>query len=132
MQLCLHTANIHSRADVCSQQFAITAGLWHSDRMRLKLKTIRTERHLTIDQLADLTGISRAHISLLENGKRQPSADALQSFASALGVRVTELIDEGDMGDDLATIINVIAALDPDQRKAVLLDASSRLKKRGS
>jgi transcriptional regulator with XRE-family HTH domain len=99
--------------------------------MRLKLKTMRNERHLTIDQLADLTGISRSHISLLENGKRQPSADALQSFATALRVRVTELIDEGDMGDDLAAIINVITALEPDDRKAVLLDASSRLKKRG-
>lgn len=130
MTQCLHKANICASRDVYTQQFAMTAGVWHNERMKLKLKSMRSSRGLTIDQLADMTGISRSHISLLENGRRQPSADALQAFASAFGVRVTELIDEGDMGDDLQTIINIISALSPEDRQAVLREASSRLKRK--
>lgn len=55
MSQCLHTENIFSSADVYTQQFAITAGLWHNERMKLRLKSLRVERHLTIDQLADLS-----------------------------------------------------------------------------
>jgi transcriptional regulator with XRE-family HTH domain len=128
----LHEANFCASPELYTGQFAFSAGLWQNVRMKLRLKMLRKERHLTIDQLADISGISRAHISLLENGRRQPSSDALQSLASSLKVRVTELIDEGAVGDDLATLINIMGALSSEDRAAILRDAAARLPKRRS
>lgn len=110
----------------------MSAGLWHNERMKLNLKTMRTDRGLTIDQLADLSGISRGHISLLENGRRQPSADALQALASALNCRVTDLIDEGGQDPSLDALINVLSALTPEQREEILRRAAAMLPRRAS
>ena len=65
--------------------------------MRLKLKEIRKTRGLTLDQLADLSGLSKAFLSQLETGKRMPSADTLGVLAETFAVSITDLIDgEGD------------------------------------
>lgn len=132
MTISLHRANIGASRKVCPQQFAFACGIWQADRMKLKLKNLRLDRGLTIDQLADLSGISRGHISLLENGKRQPSADALQTLATSLRVRVTDMIDEGRLEPDLATLINVLSALDSDQREEILRHAAAMLPRRSS
>lgn len=128
----LHSVNILARPSVYTQQFAIADGICQTVSMKLKLKSLRSERKLTIEQLADLSGLSRGYISLLENGKRQPSAEALQSLAHVLRVRVTELIDEGDVGADLAALISIMSALPPEDRQEILREAASRLPRRAS
>lgn len=106
--------------------------------MKLKLKQVRKDRKLTIDQLADVTGISRGYISLLENGRRQPSSDALQTLATCLRVRVADLIDEGQTDssklpvDDVSTVLSIMADMTPDERKAAISDLMSRQRRNAS
>lgn len=132
MSQCLHDENISATRSVYTGQFAFAAGIWQSERMKLKLKSLRLDRGLTIDQLADLSGISRGYISLLENGRRQPSSDALQTLASSLRVRVTDLIDEGPENGDVTTIVNIMSALAPEDRQAIIREAAARLKRSAS
>lgn len=87
--------------------------------MRLRLKDVRTGRGLTIDQLADMSGLSRGMLSLLENDKRKPSARTLQQLADALKIKVADLIEDGaDAG--AGEVLDRWPSLSPDDRERVL------------
>ncbi|MFN4206274.1 MAG: helix-turn-helix domain-containing protein [Agrobacterium albertimagni] len=54
-----------------------------------RLKRLRLERGLTLDQLADLSGVSRAMISRIERSEASPTAALLARLCSALGVSLS-------------------------------------------
>lgn len=68
-----------------------------------RLHGARETRGLTLDQLATLAGLSKAHLSRLESGERQPSIGMLVDLASALGTRISTLLGEDIDGSPLAT-----------------------------
>jgi transcriptional regulator with XRE-family HTH domain len=68
-----------------------------------RLRSAREARGLTLDQLSASTGISKAHLSRLESGARQPSVGILVELAGALGTRVGTLLGEDADGAALAT-----------------------------
>jgi transcriptional regulator with XRE-family HTH domain len=68
-----------------------------------RLRSARETRGLTLDQLSASTGISKAHLSRLESGARQPSVGILVELAAALGTRVGTLLGEDAAGARLAT-----------------------------
>jgi transcriptional regulator with XRE-family HTH domain len=58
-----------------------------------RIKELRTEKGLTLDQLAQDTGSSKSYIWGLENNNSpRPSAEKLSAIASALGVTTDYLI----------------------------------------
>jgi transcriptional regulator with XRE-family HTH domain len=59
-----------------------------------RLRAARDDRGLTLAQLADLTGLTKAHLSRLESGERQASIGALVGLSSALGTKVSALLGE--------------------------------------
>lgn len=64
------------------------------DYVGRRLATERQHRRLTLEQLAAASGISKAHLSRLESGDRQPSLAVLLDLAAALGVPVSVLLGE--------------------------------------
>lgn len=54
-----------------------------------RLKRLRVERGLTLDQLAELSGVSRAMISRIERSEASPTAALLARLCSALGVSLS-------------------------------------------
>lgn len=56
------------------------------------LRERRKEQGLTLQQLADLCGLSQPFLSQLENGKAMPSLIALHQVAAALGTSAQELL----------------------------------------
>lgn len=60
------------------------------------LREIRTKKGLTQQQLADYTGLDRAYISELENGKLQPSLETFFKLAYELKIKPKDFIDEVD------------------------------------
>jgi transcriptional regulator with XRE-family HTH domain len=60
-----------------------------------RLKRARERAGYTLEDLAALTRLSKAHLSRLESAERQPSIAALLTFAAALRVPVGRLL-----GDD--------------------------------
>ena len=70
----------------------------HSDHLREdlaliggRLRRLRKERGWTLEDLATRTGLSRAYLSRLEGGERQPSLSALSEVAWAYGVPFASL-----------------------------------------
>ncbi len=57
-----------------------------------KLKSIRDEKGYSLSQVQDMTGISRAYISYLENGQRTPSPRTLAKLAKAYNYDARELM----------------------------------------
>jgi transcriptional regulator with XRE-family HTH domain len=68
-----------------------------------RLRAAREARGLTLDQLSVSVGVSKAHLSRLESGDRQPSVGILVEVAAALGTRVSVLLGEDGAGTTLAT-----------------------------
>lgn len=73
------------------------------DAVGQRLRTAREARGLTLDQVAELSGLSKAHLSRLESSERQASIGSLVDLAAALGVRVSTLLGEDGAGPELAT-----------------------------
>lgn len=57
-----------------------------------KIARVRNNKGMTQQNLSDKTGISMTTISMLEVGKRRVSLKLLQKVASALNVKVQDLI----------------------------------------
>ncbi|MFA7414068.1 MAG: XRE family transcriptional regulator [Rhizobium sp.] len=54
-----------------------------------RVRRLRAERGLTLDQLAEISGVSRAMISRVERGEASPTAALLARLCSALGVSLS-------------------------------------------
>ena len=48
----------------------------------------REEHHLTLEQLADVTGIHQTNISKLESGTANPSLRTLKRLAAGMGMKL--------------------------------------------
>jgi transcriptional regulator with XRE-family HTH domain len=62
--------------------------------LAMRLRGLRTERGLTLDALAERTGVSRSMISLIERGESSPTASVLDKLAGGLGVTLASLFAE--------------------------------------
>jgi transcriptional regulator with XRE-family HTH domain len=68
-----------------------------------RIKALRTEKGLTLEQLAQETGSSKSYIWELENkNPPRPSAEKLSSIAAALGVTVDYLLGADEQTLDKA------------------------------
>lgn len=65
-----------------------------SQRVGQRLRALREAQTLTLDALAQRSGVSRSNISLIERGQSSPTAVVLDRLASALGVTVAALFED--------------------------------------
>lgn len=64
-------------------------------RLGEKLHELRKQKKLTLDKLAELSGLSKSYIWELENRESQrPSAEKLTALADVLGVAPTYFLEE--------------------------------------
>ena len=61
-------------------------------RVRRRLRELRTERGLTLQQVAERSSIDVSTLSRLEAGKRRLALDHIPALASALGASADELL----------------------------------------
>jgi len=64
-----------------------------------RLKRVRTQRDVTLTELAAATGISKSTLSRLESGQRKPSLELLLPIAQAHGIPLEELVGAPEVGD---------------------------------
>lgn len=60
----------------------------------IKLKQLRQNHELSLQQLSDLSGISVSYLNEIEKGKKYPKSEKLIALAEALKVKPTELKSE--------------------------------------
>lgn len=66
-----------------------------------RVKALRKERHITLEQLAELTGLSVSYLSRVENASRGVTLESLATIAKALNVSAAELIDASRAWQDV-------------------------------
>lgn len=64
-----------------------------TDLLAARLRDLRSRSGLSLDALAQRSGVSRSNISLIERGASSPSAVVLDKLATALGVSVASLFE---------------------------------------
>jgi transcriptional regulator with XRE-family HTH domain len=64
-------------------------------RIARRIRELRDELGLSLDALAERSGVSRSNISLIERCQSSPSAVVLDKLATALGVALASLFEEG-------------------------------------
>lgn len=65
----------------------------YREEMGKKIAQLRKERGLTQDQLSQMTGLDRANIAKIENGRYNTGIDIIGKICDALGCRI-ELKEE--------------------------------------
>jgi len=73
-----------------------------------RLRAAREGIGLTLDQTAELSGLSKAHLSRLESAERQPSIAALLALSEALGTPVSVLLGENPDASPLAIFTEAV------------------------
>lgn len=58
-----------------------------------RLATIRKQKSITQEKLADLIDVHRTYIGFIEQGKRNPSIGNVYKIATALGVKISKLLE---------------------------------------
>lgn len=61
--------------------------------MLIKIWNVRTEKEITLSELAQRCGISRAALSNYENEIRYPTILQMEKIAKALDVRISDLYE---------------------------------------
>jgi transcriptional regulator with XRE-family HTH domain len=64
-----------------------------------RLRRVRTQRDVTLTELAAATGISKSTLSRLESGQRKPSLELLLPIAQAHRIPLEDLVGAPDVGD---------------------------------
>lgn len=62
--------------------------------MKILIWKVRREKHVSVEELAEKTGIGRSTLYNYENGIFSPTIDALEKIADALGVQIEELYEK--------------------------------------
>lgn len=77
-----------------------------SDIARLVAEAVKDLRHaegLTLEDLADRTGLHRTYIGLVERGERSLTLSSAARLAAAFGMRLSDLVAHAERSSDAAT-----------------------------
>lgn len=64
-------------------------------QLGFKLRSARKTKKLTLDELSELSGVSRSMVSQMERGQTNPTLGTLLSVTRSLGLDIGELIAQG-------------------------------------
>lgn len=97
----LHTDAVAAdeASDADSVQTAEAAETAVLDSLGDRLRRLRRQRAMTLDDLSAATGISSSLLSRLETGRRRPTLDVLLTLARVHRVTLDDLVDAPPTGD---------------------------------
>lgn len=85
--------------------------------LNLHIRELRKGRGLTLEQLAEMVGVSVPHLSEVERGKKNLNNHLLVRLSGALNVRPEALLSDQD--DDLAALRSAMTRLSEADRRRV-------------
>jgi len=66
-----------------------------------KIKGLRTSKKLSLDRLADMTGLTKGYLSRIEHSEKAPPIYTLSRISQALGVDIAQFFMENNQGPQL-------------------------------
>ncbi|MTD14971.1 helix-turn-helix domain-containing protein [Nakamurella sp. YIM 132087] len=73
-----------------------------NERIAARLRALRAERGLSLDALAEASGVSRSGLSLIERAGSSPTAVVLDRIAAALDVPLSSFFEAAPVADPVA------------------------------
>ena len=64
-----------------------------SEKIGLKIRTLRKERNLSLQELADKIEIEYNNLIRIEKGRTNPTLGTLHKIAQALDVKIIDIVD---------------------------------------
>jgi transcriptional regulator with XRE-family HTH domain len=95
-----------------------------SGRLGGRVRALRRGRGLTLEELAGLSGVSRAMISKLERGEKNPTLVVAAKLAEGLGVTLSGLAGTEEERREILVV--------PRERRMVMRDPETGFVERGS
>lgn len=92
-------------------------------KLGLRIKTIRQNKKLTQDNLAEMVGCNTSHISNVENNHTKVSLNVLLAIANALNTSIDYLLSEQYENSSLALdneVLRAIGDFDDNKKKKLL------------
>ncbi len=69
-----------------------------------KIRNLRKHRALTLQEVSDLTGLSKPLLSQIENNIAAPPIATLIKISTALGVKISHFFRDHEMGDRIVVV----------------------------
>ncbi len=82
----------------------------------LRLKEIRESKGLTVNKLANLSGISQSHLREIELGNKNPTVETLSYFCDSLDITLSDFFEESLSSDISPALLKSIRELTKDQQ----------------
>lgn len=85
-----------------------------------RIKELRTAKHLSVNKLANMTGVSQSYLRDVELGKKNPTVNFLSLICASLGVSLRDFFDMPGSEKTETTILSKIEALTEDKQSVLL------------
>jgi transcriptional regulator with XRE-family HTH domain len=86
-----------------------------------KIRKLRKEKGLTLEDLSKKTGLSLSYISLIERGLKNPSLRALEKIAECLNITPGILLSDKEEEDEsLETFLRINTKLGEKEREMII------------
>ncbi|PJR06984.1 helix-turn-helix domain-containing protein, partial [Sinorhizobium meliloti] len=73
-----------------------------------RLRALRRQQSLSLEQLGERTGLTKSYLSKLERGLSEPSISTVLRLAEAYGVGVSQLVGgDGAAQDEVVSLVRV-------------------------
>jgi transcriptional regulator with XRE-family HTH domain len=89
------------------------------------LRRFRVARHLSLSEIARATSMSKATLSAIENGQGNPTVDTLVLLAGGLGVSISELLEQVQLGEVRIVRVSEVEERRSDGVAVRLLDSTT-------
>ena len=73
-----------------------------------KIKALRSEHKLTLDQLAKRSGVSKSMLSQIERGLTNPTLATIWSLTQSLGIEIATLLSDMAAGKNASALLDVM------------------------
>jgi transcriptional regulator with XRE-family HTH domain len=82
-----------------------------------RVKYFREKSGITVNKLANLSGVSQSYLRDIELGNKQPTVEYLEYICNGLKISLKEFFD---VSDSDPTLEDAVARLDVNQKKLLL------------
>ena len=64
-----------------------------NEKLGIKIRFLRIKMELSQEQFAEVAGLSKNSIGMIERGQSKPTIETLEKIANALNIELKELVD---------------------------------------